>query len=105
MPPCGSFVNGKMRLLYFRPILCQLGALSNGQAKQVDKAVCIKLIVILILAEGSSLLIVQGERAGNTSVDQVALVQLQFHITGNGLLQVVGECAQASRSGVNHLPS
>ena len=42
------------------PVLGQLGALGNGQAEQVDKAVGVCLIVVLILTEGRGLLIVQG---------------------------------------------
>ena len=56
------------------PVLGQLGALGNGQAEQVDKAVGVCLIVVLVLAEGGRLLIVQGVRAGDTGVDHVALV-------------------------------
>ena len=58
------------------PALGQLGALGNGQAEQVDKAVGVCLIVIIILTEGRGLLIVQGVRAGDTGVDHVALVEL-----------------------------
>ena len=40
------------------PALGQLGALGNGQAKQVDEAGGIRLVVIVILTEGRGLLIV-----------------------------------------------
>ena len=63
----------------------------GGQAEQVDEACCIGLVVILVLAEGSGLLIVQGVRRGDACVDHVALVELQLDVAGHGLCQAVGE--------------
>ena len=80
-----------LRLLDLRPALGQLCALLDGQAEQVDEAGGICLVVIIILAEGSGLLIVQGVRRGDAGVDHIALVQLELHIAGDGLFQAVGE--------------
>ncbi len=50
---------------------------------------------LYVLAEGSSLLIVQGVRRGDTGVDHVALVELELHIAGDGLFQAVGKGIQS----------
>ena len=43
------------------PVLGQLCALLDGQAEEVDEAGSIGLVIVLIHAEGGSLLVVQGE--------------------------------------------
>ena len=77
------------------PVLGQLCALLDGQAEQVDEACCISLIVVLVLTEGSGLLVVQGVRRGDAGVDHVALVELELHIAGDGLFQTVGKGIQS----------
>ena len=75
-PLCESVENtqrGKLAsfgrlVLDLRPALGQLCALLDGQAEQVDEACCIGLVVILVHAEGSGLLIVQGVRRGDACV-------------------------------------
>ena len=76
------------------PVLGQLCALLDGQAEQVDETGSICLIVILILTEGSGLLIVQGIRRGDAGVDHVALVELQLDVAGDGLLEAVSKGIQ-----------
>ena len=76
------------------PVLGQLCALLDGQAEQVDEAGSIGLVIVLIHAEGGSLLVVQGVRRGDAGVDHVALVELQLDVAGDGLLEAVGEGIQ-----------
>ena len=83
-----------LRLLDLRPVLGQLCALLDGQAEQVDEACGIGLIVVLVLTEGSGLLVVQGVRRGDAGVDHVALVELQLHIAGHSLFQTIGKGIQ-----------
>ena len=58
----------------------------DWQAKQIDEAGGIRLIINLILVEGSNLLIVQGIRGSNARIDDISLVKLQLNIAGYGLL-------------------
>ena len=86
------------------PVLGQLCALLDGQAEEVDEAGSIGLVIVLIHAEGGSLLVVQGVRRGDAGVDHVALVELQLDVAGDGLLEAVGEGIQRLTQRVNHWP-
>ena len=77
------------------PVLGQLCALLDGQAEEVDEAGSIGLVIVLIHAEGGSLLVVQGVRRGDAGVDHVALVELQLDIAGDGLLEAVSKGIQS----------
>ena len=66
--PCRLLVYG-MILLDFRPLGAELRPLLDGQTEQVDEACGIGLVVILVHAEGSGLLVVQGVGAGDAGGD------------------------------------
>ena len=66
----------------------------DRQTEQVDEALCVLLIVNIFCIEGCNFFIVQGVRRSNAGIDDVALVQLQLDITGNGLLGFVYESSQ-----------
>ena len=64
------------------------------QAEQVDEACGICLIVAVILVEGCHILGVQAVRRGYGSRDDVALVELELNVAGNGLLGGINECGE-----------
>ena len=82
-----------------------MGTNLERQAEQVDEACGIRLIVAVVLVEGSHILRVQAVRGGYGRRDDVALVQLQLNVAGNGLLGGVDKRRSAPcASGVYHWP-
>ena len=72
-------VGKKLRRLLFVFLfvgLVYLRLYLDRQTEQVDKARCVRLVVYVVLTEGSNLLAVQRIGAPNTCVDDVALVKL-----------------------------
>ena len=75
-------------------LLIQYSLYVDRQTEQVDEALCILLVVNVFCVEGCNLFIVQSVRRSYAGIDDVALVQLQLDITGNGLLCLSYECRQ-----------
>ena len=63
----------------------------DGKAEEVDKSCGIRLVVNVVLAEGSKLLGVERVVALHARLDDVALVKLQTNGTGNVLLSLRNE--------------
>ena len=66
----------------------------DRQTEQVDKALCVLLVVNVFCIEGCNFFIIQSVRRSYAGIDDVALVQFQLNITGNGLLGLVYESSQ-----------
>ena len=64
------------------------------QAEEVDEAFRIGLVVYVVFAESDKFFIVQGVRRRRTSADDVALIEFQCDLAGNGLLRFIDESRQ-----------
>ena len=67
----------------------------NRQTEQIDEAFCILLVVNIFCIKGCNFFIIQGVRRSNTSIDDIALIQLQLYITSNSLLGFIYESSQS----------
>ena len=76
----------------------------DRQAKEVDKALGVLLVVNMVFAESRDFLVVEGVRRGNAGVDDVALVKLQPHFAGDSLLRLVDKGRQRLPQRVYHWP-
>ena len=63
----------------------------DRQAEEVDEAGAVRLVIDLVLVEGGDLRIVEGEGGSDSCVDDVALVELELDVAGDGLLRLVDE--------------
>ena len=64
------------------------------QAEEVDEAFGIGLVIYVVFAEGDEFFVVQGVRRRRTSADDVALIEFQCNLAGNGLLRFIDESRQ-----------
>ena len=73
-------------------MLLQLhGTNLQGQTEQIDEAFCIVMVIQITGGEGSQVLIVQRVRRSGSRLDDVALVELEFHFTGYIFLGLLDE--------------
>ena len=66
----------------------------DRQTEQVDEARAVLLVLDVVLGEGRDVLVIERIGRGDAGVDDVALVQLEFDVTGDRLLRAVDERGQ-----------
>ena len=64
-----------------------------GEAKQIDEALCIMVIVQIAGGEGSDALIVERVGRSGASLDDIALVELEFYLAGHIFLSLLDDAA------------
>jgi hypothetical protein len=81
----------------------------DGQTIEVDKALGIHLVVVA-LVKGGNVLGIEGIWRGDPCIDHIALVELQFHASGDVLLGYIDKSGEGlpqrsiPLSVVNELP-
>ena len=63
-------------LFVFVSLLVQHGLDFDGQAKEVDKALCVMLVVNVVFPKGGDFLAVEGIGRADAGVDDIALIEL-----------------------------
>ena len=82
----------------------ELSLFLDRETEEVDEALSVVLVVVFVDAEGRGLFVVEGERGGYAGVDEVALVEFEFDVAGDGFVRLVDERADGFPEGVNHWP-
>ena len=78
----------------------ELSLFLDRETEEVDEALSVVLVIVFVDAEGRGLFVVEGERGGYAGVDEVALVELEFDVAGDGFVRLVDERADGFPAGV-----
>ena len=65
------------------------GAYLAGEAKQIDEAFRVMMVIQVTCGKGSDGFVVQGIRGGGARLDDISLVKLELHFSGNVFLCAV----------------
>ena len=65
------------------------GAYLAGEAKQIDEAFRVMMVIQVTCGKGSDGFVVQGIRGGGARLDDISLVKLELHFSGNVFLRAV----------------
>lgn len=67
------------------------GAYLEGQAKEIDKAFRVVVVVQITGGEGGNALVIQGVRRCGSGLDNIAFVKLEFHFARDIFLGLFNE--------------
>lgn len=82
------------------PLLLHLhGANLAGKAEEIDEALRVVVVVEIAGGEGCDALVVKCVRRGGAGLDDVALVELEFHLARHIPLGGLDECLQRLAKG------
>ncbi len=77
----------------------------TGKSEEVNKALCIVVVVKVACGEGGDAFVVQTVRRCGSRLNDIALVKLELYFAGYIFLFFLINACSASRRGVNHFPS